>query len=88
MMSRNQAKKTIKPQEQAKYLKARGVTLLGGGLDEAPQAYKQIEKVIAAQSDLVEIVGVFQPRLVRMADDTPLWKKKAAPSGIVDAEGD
>lgn len=88
MMSRNQAKKTIKPQEQAKYLAARGVTLLGGGLDESPQAYKQIEKVIAAQSDLVEIVGVFQPRLVRMADDTPPWKKKAAPSGIVDAEGD
>jgi tRNA-splicing ligase RtcB len=88
MMSRNKAKKTIKPQEQAKYLKAHGVTLLGGGLDEAPQAYKRIEKVIAAQSDLVEIVGVFQPRLVRMADDTPPWKKKAAPSGIVDAEGD
>jgi hypothetical protein len=29
------------------------VTLLGGGLDESPQVYKPIEKVIAAQQELV-----------------------------------
>jgi tRNA-splicing ligase RtcB len=70
-MSRTQAKKTISPQEQDTYLAAHGVTLIGGGLDEAPQAYKRIEDVINAQSDLVEIMGTFQPRLVRMAADTP-----------------
>jgi tRNA-splicing ligase RtcB len=43
--------------------------LLGGGLDESPQAYKPIEQVIAAQHDLVEIVGKFTPKLVLMADE-------------------
>ncbi|MBA3824721.1 MAG: RtcB family protein, partial [Ktedonobacterales bacterium] len=45
------------------------VTLLGGGLDEAPQAYKDIEAIIAAQDDLVAILGKFTPRIVRMADE-------------------
>jgi tRNA-splicing ligase RtcB (3'-phosphate/5'-hydroxy nucleic acid ligase) len=88
VMSRNQAKKNIRPKEQADYLKERGVTLIGGGLDESPQAYKRIEKVIAAQRDLVDVIGQFQPRLVRMAVDTPPWKKKAVPTGVIDAEGD
>ena len=48
------------------YLAERGVTLLGGGLDEAPQAYKRIETVIAAQTDLVDILGEFRPSVVRM----------------------
>lgn len=87
-MSRTQAKKTITPQEHQKYLRSKGVTLIGGGLDEAPQAYKAIANVINAQSDLVEILGEFQPRLVRMASDEPPWKRKAAPAGIVDNEGD
>ena len=42
------------------------MTLLGGGIDEAPQAYKRIETVIAAQSDLVEVLGEFRPSVVRM----------------------
>jgi tRNA-splicing ligase RtcB len=88
VMSRNQANKNIRPKEQADYLKERGVTLIGGGLDESPQAYKRIETVIAAQHDLVDIIGQFQPKLVRMATDVPLWKKKAVPTGVVDAEGD
>jgi tRNA-splicing ligase RtcB (3'-phosphate/5'-hydroxy nucleic acid ligase) len=87
-MSRTQAKKTITPQEQKQYLKDHGVTLIGGGLDESPQAYKRIETVIGAQSDLVDILGKFQPRLVRMASDSPPWKRKAVPTGVVDAEGD
>ncbi|MEO8607693.1 MAG: RtcB family protein [Chloroflexota bacterium] len=87
-MSRNKAKKNIRPKEQADYLKERGVTLIGGGLDESPQAYKRIETVIAAQHDLVDIIGQFQPKLVRMAVDAPLFKKKAVPTGVIDAEGD
>ena len=37
-------------------------------MDESPQAYKDIESVIAAQSDLVEVLGKFMPRIVRMAE--------------------
>ncbi|NUP89540.1 MAG: RtcB family protein, partial [Candidatus Sumerlaeia bacterium] len=46
-----------------------GVELLGGGRDEAPQAYKSIDEVMAAQRDLVDILGVFWPRLVLMSGD-------------------
>jgi tRNA-splicing ligase RtcB len=65
-MSRSAATKSITKSERDRYLKARGVTLLGGGLDESPQAYKNIENVIAAQADLVEIVGRFSPMIVQM----------------------
>ncbi len=68
-MSRRGAKESITKTMRDRYLLERGVTLLGGGIDESPQAYKDIESVIAAQTDLVEIVGRFMPRIVRMADE-------------------
>jgi tRNA-splicing ligase RtcB len=68
-MSRKAALNSISKSTRDSYLKERGVTLLGGGLDESPQAYKPIEQVIAAQHDLVEVLGKFSPRIVRMADE-------------------
>lgn len=68
-MSRKAAINSISKRERDEYLKTRGVTLLGGGLDESPQAYKPIDEVIAAQHDLVEVVGKFAPKIVRMADE-------------------
>lgn len=68
-MSRKQALNSIPKAARDAYLKERGVTLLGGGMDESPQAYKPIEQVIAAQGNLVEVVGKFSPRIVRMADE-------------------
>ncbi len=68
-LSRRSALQTITRAEREAYLRARGITLLGGGLDESPQAYKDIEQVIAAQDDLIEIVGKFIPRIVRMAEE-------------------
>ncbi|MBL8155407.1 MAG: RtcB family protein [Anaerolineae bacterium] len=65
-LSRRAALNTITKTERDRYLKDRGVTLLGAGLDESPQAYKPVEAVMAAQSDLVEIVGRFKPLVVRM----------------------
>ena len=49
-------------------LKERGVKLLSAGIDENPFAYKDIEEVMARQTSLVEVVGRFDPRIVRMAD--------------------
>lgn len=69
LMSRKGALNSISKAARDDYLKERGVTLLGGGLDEAPQAYKPIEKVIAAQQDLVDVLGKFSPRIVRMAEE-------------------
>ncbi len=68
-MSRTQAVKNITHQEMRKMLKDHGVSLIGAGLDEAPLAYKDIETVMAAQTDLVSVVAKFTPKMVRMADD-------------------
>lgn len=65
-MSRRAALQTITKTERDKYLKARGVTLIGAGLDESPQAYKNVEQVMAAQSELLDVVGKFKPIMVRM----------------------
>lgn len=69
-MSRSQAKREISPEKARAYVDAAGVTLLGGGLDEAPFAYKKIDDVIEAQRDLVEPVGCFTPKIVMMASDS------------------
>ncbi len=67
VMSRTQAKKTFSWDQVRQVLSARGVTLLSAGLDEVPMVYKNIDEVMAAQSDLVEPVARFQPRIVKMA---------------------
>ncbi|MCE5317156.1 MAG: RtcB family protein, partial [Parachlamydia sp.] len=87
-MSRTAAKSRITAREQSEYLAERGVTLIGGGLDESPQAYKSIHAVMEAQKELVDILGTFQPRLVCMAADGGPFKHKPVPEGIVDAEND
>jgi tRNA-splicing ligase RtcB len=69
LMSRRAALNSISKSARDAYLKENNVTLLGGGLDESPQAYKRIEQVIAAQNDLVDVLGKFTPRIVRMADE-------------------
>ncbi len=69
LMSRKAALNSISKLSRDEYLKQRGVTLLGGGMDESPQAYKPIDEVISAQQDLVDVIGKFTPRIVRMADE-------------------
>ncbi len=69
LMSRKAAMNSISRLQRDEYLRDRGVTLLGGGMDESPQAYKPIDTIIAAQQDLVEVIGKFMPRIVRMADE-------------------
>jgi tRNA-splicing ligase RtcB (3'-phosphate/5'-hydroxy nucleic acid ligase) len=66
-MSRKAAKEKFTWNEVKRYLREQGVELLTAGLDEAPMAYKDIDEVMAAQDELVEIVARFQPKLVKMA---------------------
>jgi tRNA-splicing ligase RtcB (3'-phosphate/5'-hydroxy nucleic acid ligase) len=68
-MGRRAAINSIAKAARDEYLRQRGVTLLGGGIDESPQAYKDIETIIAAQDELVEVIGKFTPRIVRMAEE-------------------
>lgn len=66
-MSRSKAIKTIKQEDINKMLRDNKVECLGGGVDESPQAYKDINLVMDAQQDLVTVCASFQPRIVRMA---------------------
>lgn len=66
-MSRTQAIKSFTWSQTKKLLAERGVTVLSAGLDEVPMAYKDIDEVMAAQSDLVEIIARFDPKIVKMA---------------------
>ena len=67
IMSRKQALKSFRWQEAKALLKDRGVTLMSAGLDEMPMVYKDIHDVMKAQEDLVEVIGRFDPKLVKMA---------------------
>lgn len=66
-MSRKAASEKFNWKDVNRFLKQEGVTLISAGLDEAPLAYKNIREVMAAQQDLVTVLGEFMPKLVKMA---------------------
>jgi tRNA-splicing ligase RtcB len=66
-MSRTAAKKSFTWSAARKVLDASGVVLISAGLDEVPMSYKDIETVMHAQRELVEVVARFDPKLVKMA---------------------
>lgn len=68
-MSRNQAREKYNWRAVQKDLEAKGIHVLSAGADEVPGVYKNIEDVMRDQADLVEIVGRFEPRIVKMCDD-------------------
>ena len=67
VMSRTKANQTFNWKEVNQFLRDRNVTLISAGLDEVPMVYKDIHTVMSAQSDLVEVLGQFDPKLVKMA---------------------
>ena len=64
--SRKKAKESFTKSGIKKQLSELGITLLGGGTDEAPMAYKNIEDVIGSQTNLINIEGSFKPLIVKM----------------------
>jgi len=66
VMSRTKAMQSFTWSATKKLLAERGVELLSAGLDEVPGVYKDIHAVMAAQTDLVEVLGQFDPKLVKM----------------------
>jgi tRNA-splicing ligase RtcB (3'-phosphate/5'-hydroxy nucleic acid ligase) len=67
VMSRKKALQSFTWSGTKKLLKERGVDLLSSGLDEVPGVYKDIHTVMAAQTDLVDVLARFDPKLVKMA---------------------
>lgn len=66
LMSRSKALQSVTENALKAELKKHGVKLIGGGLDEAPFAYKDIDMVMQSQQSLVDIVGKFTPAIVKM----------------------
>ncbi|HWX18796.1 MAG TPA: RtcB family protein [Candidatus Binatia bacterium] len=67
LMSRKAANEKFNWKDANRFLRQQGVTLISAGLDEVPMVYKNIHQVMAAQSDLVTVLGQFDPKLVKMA---------------------
>lgn len=69
IMSRTKANATFRFNAVRGDLKKKGVTVLSAGSDEVPGVYKNINQIMAAQTDLVDIVARFDPRVVKMCGD-------------------
>jgi tRNA-splicing ligase RtcB len=64
--SRTEAKRRFDPAAFREHMRDAGITYHGVAPDETVAAYKDIHKVIEAQSDLVEVTAVMQPKVVVM----------------------
>jgi tRNA-splicing ligase RtcB (3'-phosphate/5'-hydroxy nucleic acid ligase) len=66
LFSRGVCKESFTQNQLANVLKKHDVSLIGGSIDESPMAYKDINKVMSLQQNLVEVIGTFSPKIVRM----------------------
>ena len=66
LFSRAKCKASFTQSQINKILTEHEVKLIGGNIDEAPMAYKDINKVMNLQTELVEVLGTFTPKIVRM----------------------
>ncbi len=69
VMSRTQARSSFTWSAAKKFLAERDVRLISAGIDEVPMVYKDINDVMIAQRDLVDVVARFDPRIVKMAPE-------------------
>ncbi len=69
VMSRTKALDQFNFRAVQKNLAARGIRVISAGADEVPMVYKNIEQVMSEQSDLVEAIARFDPRIVKMCGD-------------------
>jgi tRNA-splicing ligase RtcB len=85
-MSRTQAMASITHNALQEELARHNVKLLGGGLDEAPFAYKDIELVMQSQKALVDVVGKFTPKIVKMCGAETNRTRKPGKRDVVEGE--
>ncbi|MGH7503710.1 MAG: RtcB family protein [Longimicrobiales bacterium] len=57
----------VSPEAMRAWLRARDVTLRGGGVDEAPHVYRRLPDVLTAQGPTIEVLHILRPMLVVMA---------------------
>jgi tRNA-splicing ligase RtcB len=68
-MSRTATKNSFTWSQAKRFLEEHDVVLISAGLDEVPMGYKDIHEVMAAQTELVDIIARFDPKLVKMAPE-------------------
>lgn len=66
LYSRSMCKSKFTQSAMLQSLDDAGVSLIGGSVDESPMAYKNIHHVMGNQQELVETLGTFHPKIVRM----------------------
>lgn len=57
----------VSPQMMHDWVRAKGVILRGGGLDESPHAYRRLPDVLSAQKGTIEVLHTLRPLIVVMA---------------------
>jgi len=69
VMSRTKAREKFRFGSVRGTLEKQGITVLSAGADESPGVYKDIHRVMARQTDLVEPIARFDPAIVKMAPE-------------------
>jgi tRNA-splicing ligase RtcB (3'-phosphate/5'-hydroxy nucleic acid ligase) len=69
--SRSEAKRLFDSSAFIEHMRGSGITYSGVASDETVAAYKDINKVIEAQSDLVEVTAIMYPKVVVMGGTSP-----------------
>ncbi|WP_372807612.1 RtcB family protein [Pontiella sp.] len=77
-MSRTATKNCCSWSQAKRFLAEHDVVLISAGLDEVPMGYKDIHEVMAAQTDLVDIIARFDPKLVKMAPEEPTRRRRGS----------
>lgn len=57
----------VTPEMMQTWIRAKGVVLRGGGLDESPHVYRRLPEVLAAQEGTVQVLHTLRPLIVVMA---------------------
>lgn len=64
---RQECKRRFARSEMDAWINRRGVTVLGGDLDESPMAYRRLNDVLAHHANTIAVEHVLTPRIVVMA---------------------
>ena len=67
VFGRREAKKNLSREDMDAWLRAKGVLLIGGDLDESPMAYRRLDDVLARHEGTVRILHRLRPFAVMMA---------------------
>lgn len=67
LFSRSVAKKSFVRSQMDEWLAEKGVTLIGGDLDESPMAYRRLDEVLKHHGDTIKVNHVLRPIIVVMS---------------------